>query len=61
MLVLFPAIDNNGGKEAPFPAGLDSRNNRVDVIVRAYDRSGAFKDVWSFVTVRIFVIHIQCI
>lgn len=46
------AKDNNYGFENPFPDGLESENFQVSVIVRAYDRSGAYANASISVTVR---------
>lgn len=52
IFIHFLARDNNYGFENPFPDGLESENFQVNVVVRAYDRSGAFAEKWKAVTVR---------
>ncbi|KAK3095491.1 hypothetical protein FSP39_015311 [Pinctada imbricata] len=39
------------GRDTRFPDGLESRQFKLDIIVRAYDRNGAFTDKWKSVTV----------
>lgn len=46
------ARNDNSGFENPFPDGLESENFQVSVIVRAYDRSGAYANASISVTVR---------
>ena len=46
------AKNDNYMFENPFPDGLESENFQVHVVVRAYDRSGAYAEAWKAVTVR---------
>ncbi|XP_055995228.1 uncharacterized protein LOC125649388 [Ostrea edulis] len=43
---------NNYGFENPFPNGLESLNFQINVVVRAYDRSGAYAEKWKSITVQ---------
>ncbi|XP_062611467.1 uncharacterized protein LOC134273293 [Saccostrea cucullata] len=43
---------DNLGFQNPFPAGLESENFQISIVVRAYDRSGAYAEKWKTITVQ---------
>ena len=50
-LLCFVDTESNGFMRAPFPAGDNSRNNLIDIVVRAYDEHGAYAETWTGVKV----------
>ena len=47
----FVDTESNGLMRAPFPAGNNSSQNFIDIVVRAYDEHGAYAEKWASVKV----------
>ena len=55
VLLSFIDTESNGLMRAPFPAGDNSSQNFIDIVVRAYDEHGAYAEKWTSVKVLVYV------